>query len=104
MTVYLYSVRSLSLVCVFTYTVVHEDGRAPPRRSGPSQALGEPDSTAQFTGSASALVAASEQAPTRAPPLRSTLVEESGEGRGGLAARGGESGERGACGCRTPRE
>ena len=58
----------------------------------------------QFTGSASALVSASEQAPPRAPPLRSTLVEESGEGRKRLAARGGELRVGGACGCRTPEE
>ena len=57
----------------------------------------------QFTGSASALVSASEQAPTRAPPLRSTLVEESGEGRGGLATRGGESGEGGSMRVPVPR-
>ena len=45
MTVYLYSVRSPSLVCAFIHTVVHEDGLAPSRRRGPSLALGEPDST-----------------------------------------------------------
>ena len=45
MWLYLYSVRSLSLVCAFTHTVLHEDGLAPPRRRGPSLALGEPDST-----------------------------------------------------------